>query len=712
MSVPIPTASLDWSDTGSLLRESCSLDRFGLANPPVVDSKTQRGLDREVTSAAEVTSDAELLRDFIASKAGEAAAQLALTRIVKRHGSMVYQVAVRLVNDSHLADDVFQATFLVLAQSARKIQRSGSLASWLHGTARNIGRRALARKFAERSATATGVEMVTAVEHDPFHEMMRSHERQLLDEELQQLPEIHRAPLVLFYLEERSQLEISQLLGITVPAVESRLKRAKQELRSRLVRRGITLSVALAAVGWGASVASAAPPAALVTSTITLAASGTAVGTSLTAGGSVALQLAGKELAAMSAASKATALFVGAAGTLTVSGAVLFGALAGGSPGPGQSPGSGTLSAVIGTETGLGGFEEPQTLLLAQAEDDQISGGVESAEVDDDKAPATEEKEDAPGEADDEAKAPESEEKDDDAPVMEDEKSEADDDEKAPTPEDKEDAPGEADDEAKAPESDEKDDDAAATPAEMEQPEEDAAAGGQENTRHHGPAVAAFRQLSAKDLKVYEALDQEITLEFPDNTLSEIMSFVGETSGVSVRLDQQALTDAGLDGETRLKFVGTHSLEDTLSMLLENINGTHLDSYVERGVLHITTAEKMGEGTRLRFYDLDNAVGEDGGIENFVQAVEQFVISIDGQEGRAQVISLGDGLAIRAPLSYHKQIEEFIAGALKLADARRAAGRPLPVVPPRAPTSTEAMQAAGQGGGGGTFSVPSGRTPH
>ena len=111
--------------------------------------------------------------------------------------------------------------------------------------------------------------MVTAVEHDPFHEMMRSHERQLLDEELQQLPEIHRAPLVLFYLEERSQLEISQLLGITVPAVESRLKRAKQELRNRLVRRGITLSVALAAVGWGASVASAAPPAALVTSTIT-----------------------------------------------------------------------------------------------------------------------------------------------------------------------------------------------------------------------------------------------------------------------------------------------------------------------------------------------------------------------------------------------------------------------------------------------------------
>ncbi len=701
MSVPIPTASLDWSDTGSLLRESCSLDRSGLANPPVVDSTTQRGLDRAVTSAAEVDSDAELLREFIASKPGEAAAQIALTRIVERHGSLVYQVALRLVNDRHLADDVFQATFLVLAQSARKIQRSGSLASWLHGTARNIGRRALARKFAERSGTDTGVEMVTAVEHDPFHEMMRSHERQLLDEELQQLPEIHRAPLVLFYLEERSQLEISQLLGITVPAVESRLKRAKQELRSRLVRRGITLSVALAAVGWGASVASAAPPAALVTSTISLAASGAAVGTSLTAGGSVALQLAGKELAAMSAASKVTALFVGAAGTLTVGGAVLLGAMTGGEPGAGQSPGSGTLSAVIGTETGLGGFEEPQPLLLAQVDEDQIPGEVESAEANDDPAQAGEEKEDAPGEADDEAKAPESDEKEDDAPVMEDEKAEADDDEKAPATEEKEDAPEPAD-EPKAAESEERDDDAAATPAEMEQPEDDDAADGNGNTGHRGPAVAAFRQLSAKDLKVYEALDKEITLEFPDQTLKEVVDFVVETTGVRVRVDEQALTDAGLDLETRVQFVGTHSLDDALSMLLENINGTKLDTYVERGVLHFTTAGKMGDLTRLRFYDL-NGEGEDGNrIGNFAQAVEQFVTTIDGGEKRAHVISLGDGLAIQAPLSFHKQIEEFIAGALQLADARRAAGRPLPEVPPRAPTTTEptypAPHASGLGG--------------
>jgi RNA polymerase sigma-70 factor (ECF subfamily) len=119
-----------------------------------------------------------------------------------------------------MADDVFQATFLVLVQSARKIQRSGSLSAWLHGTARNIGRRAISQRRT-RCPQAVEVEMLPACEVDPFLELERSHERDVLDEELQQLPEIDRAPLVLFYLEERSQREIAELLEISVGASRS-----------------------------------------------------------------------------------------------------------------------------------------------------------------------------------------------------------------------------------------------------------------------------------------------------------------------------------------------------------------------------------------------------------------------------------------------------------------------------------------------------------
>lgn len=663
MSVPLSTASLNWSDAGSLLRESDSVDRSGLASQPPGDSPVPAGAAVAVVSVTEVASDSELLQAFIASKPGEAAAQMALTRIVERHGAMVYQVALRLVNDRNLADDLFQATFLVLAQSARKIQRSGSLASWLHGTARNIGRRALAQKHAERSGTATGVEMVTAVEDDPFHEMMRSHERQLLDEELQQLPELHRAPLVLFYLEERSQLEISQMLGITVPAVESRLKRAKQELRGRMVRRGITLSVALAAVGWGASVASAAPPAALVTSTISLAASGAAVGTSLTAGGSVAIQLAGKELAAMSAASKVSALIVGAAGTLTVGGAVLFGAMAGGEPGSGQSPGAGPPSAVIGTETGLGEFEEPQTILLAQAEEAE------------------------PPKDDAQAPAPEAKEATEAPPVPVDE---------AFLRQNTQELVGREPTEVEV-----------AAFLQNSHPGKRrklvARLKNEARIRAEGPFVAKYRQLSDRDREIYEALEMETALEFPDNTLREVMEFISQHHGISFSLDHQALTDAGLDEETRINLaVSGITLNSAMSLMLDNVSGTALDYYVENGMMFVTTAEKANAKVRLRFYDLLEA-SDKSGIENLTHAVAEYVEKLSEDSGQSvQVTSLSDSLAVRATLETHKQIEEFIAGALQLAEARRASGRPLPVVPER-PTTTEPMQPAAQVGSGGGF---------
>ena len=488
--------------------------------------------------------------------------------------------------------------------------------------------------------------MLPACEVDPFLELERSHERDVLDEELQQLPEIDRAPLVLFYLEERSQREIAELLGISIPAVESRLKRAKQELRVRLVRRGVTLSVAIAAIGWGATAASAAPPAALVSSTLTLAGTGTTVDT-LAAAGSTAAGLAGKELAAMSAASKLTALVVGTAGTLTVSGALLFGAMVDGIVGPAGAGSSDT--AVIATELSEG--DEP--VQLAQA---------------------------------DEASA----EKETPAPA-----------EKVAVPESKEDLPAPfdpvplAEDEAKDEPKDE-------MPAEDShgEAEEDAP-----RAPRTGPLVAAYRQLSEKDLIIYTALDKEVPFDFSDSTLREIADYLTERTQVAVRFDEQALTDAGLDTDTRVTFVGTHRLADSLAMICDKVNGTELAYYVDRGVLHITTKEAKTNTTRLRFYDLS-----DSGIENLTTAVQNYVNQLN--DPPASITSLGDSLAVRASLTTHDEIEEFIAGAIRLADARRSAGKEQPVVPEPMPVNPQGGGGLGGGGlgggGGGFFRVPAG----
>jgi len=656
MSVPAPSASLLWSHPGGLRSGDCPTDRSVRVQPSPVDE-------------VELISDADLLRAFVEAPVGTVAAAAVLSRIVERHGALVYQVAQRMmVNDRSLADDVFQATFLVLAQSARKIQRSASLASWLHGTARNIGRRALAQKYAVRSGNDSGVEMVTAVEDDPFSEMIRSHERQLLDEELQKLPDQHRAPLVLHYLEERSHQEISQLLGITVAAVESRLKRAKQELRVRLVRRGITLSLAVAAFNAATSVASAAPPAALVTSTISLAATGTVVSTSLTAAtASTAIQLAGKELAAMSAGSQATALFVGAAGTLTVGGAVLFGAGFGGfgETRSGAGPVSGDPFAVTGTDTGLGGFEEePRTWLLAMADEapDEGDKPEEASEEPDDDQP------DAPAE------------KDDDAPASNEESESSEEMEHA-----SEDQP------------DEEGDENAEHPSPIVASFRHLSAAvfpRRVNGEHLSVIVASFRHLSAADRKVYEALDQNTSLEFPDNTLQEIVDFLQQKHQLRIRLDEQALTDAGLDTESRVNLVINEvPLSTSLTLLLENVNGTKLGYYVDRGILFITTSDRMEGEDKLRFYDLS------GDIENLAQAVEAYAMkSLEGDQGCLQITSLGDCLAIETTYAKHQKIEEFITGALQLTAAREVVGKEPPVVPPlplKAPVPRRMTRPAG-----------------
>ena len=623
MSVPAPSSSQLWSRPGGPHSGDRPRDQSERPEPAPVD-------------AAELVSDAALLRAFVETAPGTVAAAAVLARIVERHGSLVYRVAQRMmVSDSSLADDVFQATFLVLAQSARKIQRSASLASWLHGTARNIGRRALAQKYAARSGTDSGVEMVTAVDDDPFSEMIRSHERQLLDEELRKLPEPHRAPLVLHYLEERSHQEISQLLGITVAAVESRMKRAKQELRARLVRRGITLSIAVAAFSTATSVATAAPPAALVISTISLAATGQAVGTSLTAAtASTALQLAGKELAAMSAASKATALFVGAVGTLTVGGAVLFGAALGGYSGAGTrigtGPGTSEPLAVLGVDSGLGQVEEePRTLLLAQA--DNASNPADQPD-------------------------PPAEKPDDAEPVSPDEDAQTSEVEEQPEPaepQNSEPSPEEGTDQL---------------------PEEN-----EQSSERKGPIVASFRQLSAGDRKVYDALDRETALEFPDNTLREVFDFIQEMHSVHVRFNRKALEDVGLDQEARVSLViDKVPLSTSLSLLLDNVNGTKLDYYVDRGILFITTDESMHDSYHLRFYDLS------GGVENFAQAVEKYarIIGEDASGHEPTITSFGDCVAIESSYGVHRKIEEFITGIMEVTAAREAAGQEPPVVPP------------------------------
>jgi RNA polymerase sigma factor (sigma-70 family) len=301
-------------------------------------------------------SDRELLRRYAAGRDEEAFAA-----VVARHGPMVLALGRRLLGNAHDAEDVFQATFLVLARKAARVRWRASVGTWLYEVAHRLAREAKAdaarRQFHERRA-----EVRQAA--DPFGEVSLREAGAVLDEELAGLPERLRAPLVLCCLEGLTRDEAARQLGWTVRTLKDRLARGRERLRRRLERRGFTLPAALAAALVAEGVAPAAVPVALVQATVQAAAVVAAGGvlaagmvservTSLSYGVLQTMFLT--QLKLVAAATLAVAAIAGGAGVLTYRAAP--GAAA---DGPKQTPVKGPAGEVRqGNRTPPKGTDKP-----------------------------------------------------------------------------------------------------------------------------------------------------------------------------------------------------------------------------------------------------------------------------------------------------------------------------------------------------------------
>ena len=183
--------------------------------------------------------DQHLLERFV-SQQDEAA----FAALVERHGSMVVSVARNVLNHPQDAEDVFQATFLVLARRAGSIRKLSSVGSWLHGVAyrlaHNAKRAALARNRVESHAPAR----VSAESPD---DLTWRELRAILHEEMERLSDKYRAPLVLCYLEGMTQDKAAEHLRLPEGTLRGRLERARLLLRGRLSRRGLAPAVLLLA---------------------------------------------------------------------------------------------------------------------------------------------------------------------------------------------------------------------------------------------------------------------------------------------------------------------------------------------------------------------------------------------------------------------------------------------------------------------------------
>src|SRR5262245_14821163 len=209
---------------------------------------------RQAAGATEA-ADAALLQQFVAHRNEDAFAAL-----LQRYGPLVFAACRRALRERADAEDAFQATFLVLARKAGSIRKQDALAAWLHRVALNISRTiklAAARRQAHERQVA---DMAQAPPPDGVD--LRDWQS-VLHEEVDQLPEKYRVPVILCYLQGLTHEEAARHLGWPLGSVKGRLARARDRLRTRLGRRGLTLTGAALTAALAEGAAAAVPPALL-----------------------------------------------------------------------------------------------------------------------------------------------------------------------------------------------------------------------------------------------------------------------------------------------------------------------------------------------------------------------------------------------------------------------------------------------------------------
>ncbi len=187
--------------------------------------------------------DQDLLGHYVRTEQPEV-----LTEIVQRYYPLVFSIVSRNLHSSQDIQDGVQATFLILVKSAAKIRRRRSLAAWLHGVAYRTSRRLRERVQREHSmhSESSPVETLACIEESPLAIIAKQMQLDALDEELQLVCEAYRAVLIDHYLLGQTAAQIATRCNLSQATVEGRLRRGRQQLRMRMLRRGFGFSTAVA----------------------------------------------------------------------------------------------------------------------------------------------------------------------------------------------------------------------------------------------------------------------------------------------------------------------------------------------------------------------------------------------------------------------------------------------------------------------------------
>ena len=179
------------------------------------------------------TDDRHLLAAYAENGDADCFAEL-----IARHRDMVYSAALRLTSEPSDAEDATQEAFLRLARSANRVRMSAG--AWLHRTVVNAAVDALRRDGSRRAREREAAFLAENDRREPSWDDLKLE----VDRAIDSLPEKLRRPIVLHYLEGKSQKIVAEELGVSRSAIHQRIKVGVAHLREQLGRAGTAASAA------------------------------------------------------------------------------------------------------------------------------------------------------------------------------------------------------------------------------------------------------------------------------------------------------------------------------------------------------------------------------------------------------------------------------------------------------------------------------------